>query len=348
MTTANSIGLAAIQTTVDSAQAAMTVQGQAIQAAVAAQGEEISANVASQAVAIAADTSTQLASAAEQIALTRTQLAAVQSSLAAATTSIGSEITAATSNITALQLRSAGKMVGYAQCEVGLCVITMSLPPIACAANVAPSQTGAAASAFQYLVPLVLRLNSTSHTVRAYQPPSAPLPRRAQHRGENGADSSSTIVLTCTFRKTRSDTFWVISHNADTRQTSGSSNWRIEVDGQPCTDRSNNRKGSIDAAFHGVGPNMHRPMYVRGICYRTANQAVIRPGNHAVRWRQIRTSGDSYWGWNSNSRIMVEVRHPLPRAALLLILASQAKFGVPLNTRVFLCSQRLKSCGCHR
>ena len=42
------------------------------------------------------------------------------------------------------------------------------------------------------------------------------------------------------------------------------------------------------------------------------------------------------------------IRHPLPRAALLLILALQAKFGVPLNTRVFLCSQRLQSCGCHR
>ena len=39
---------------------------------------------------------------------------------------------------------------------------------------------------------------------------------------------------------------------------------------------------------------------------------------------------------------------PLPRAALLLILALQAKFGVPLNPRVFLCLQRLKSCGCHR
>ena len=166
--------------------------------------------------------------------------------------------------------------------------------------------------------------------------------------GANGADASSVVVLTCTFRKTRADTYWIISHNADTRQISGSSNWRIEVDGQPCTDRSNNRKGSIDAAFHGAGPNMHRPMYVRGICYCTANQAVIRPGNHAVRWRQTRTSGDSYWGWESNSRIMVEVRHPLPRAALLLSLASQAKFGVPLNTRVFLCSQRLKSCGCHR
>ena len=38
--------------------------------------------------------------------------------------------------------------------------------------------------------------------------------------------------------------------------------------------------------------------------------------------------------------------HPLPWAALLLILALQAKFGVPL--RAFLCSQRLKSCGCHR
>ena len=41
-------------------------------------------------------------------------------------------------------------------------------------------------------------------------------------------------------------------------------------------------------------------------------------------------------------------RHPLPWAALLLTLAFQAKFGVPLKTRAFLCSQRWKSCGCHR
>jgi len=129
-----------------------------------------------------------------------------------------------------------------------------------------------------------------------------------QHRGENGADSASTIVLTCNFVKVRNDTFWVISHSADTRQIHGSSNWQVEVDGQPCRDRNNNVKGSIDAAFQGAGPNMHRPMYERGICYRTTNQAVIRAGTHSVRWRQYRTSGDSYWGWNSNSQIMVEVR----------------------------------------
>lgn len=129
---------------------------------------------------------------------------------------------------------------------------------------------------------------------------------QCEHRGANGADRPSTIVQSCTFRKTRSDTFWVISHYADTRQISGSSNWQIEVDSQPCRDRNNNVKGSIDAAFHGAGPNMHRPMYIRGICYRTVNQAVIPAGNHVVRWRQTRTSGDSYWGWESSSRIMVE------------------------------------------
>ena len=126
--------------------------------------------------------------------------------------------------------------------------------------------------------------------------------------GANGADASSVVVLTCTFRKTRADTYWIISHNADTRQISGHSEWRMEVDGQPCRDRSNNIKGSLDASFHGAGPNMHRPMYIRGICYRTASVARIAAGNHAVRWRQTFTSGDSYWGWNSNARLMVEVR----------------------------------------
>ena len=82
----------------------------------------------------------------------------------------------------------------------------------------------------------------------------------------------------------------------------------MEVDGQPCRDRSNNIKGNLDASFHGAGPNMHRPMYIRGICYRTASVARIAAGNHAVRWRQTYTSGDSYWGWNSNARLMVEVR----------------------------------------
>ena len=180
------------------------------------------------------------------------------------------------------------------------------------------------------------------------QPAGLPNRRRsiaaiAQHRGANGADSGSTIVLNCNFRKTRADTFWVISHNADSRQISGSSNWRIEVDGQPCTDRRNNIKGSIDAAFHGAGPNMHRPMYVRGICYRTANQATIRAGNHAVRWRQTRTSGDSYWGWSSNARIMVEVRtsrrgeggeERVTRPWLTLLLSSVLACALPCSADV--------------
>lgn len=130
--------------------------------------------------------------------------------------------------------------------------------------------------------------------------------QQCEHRGANGANSRSTVVLTCTFRKLRTDTYWVIAHNADTRQINGHSEWRIEVDNQPCRDRGNSNRGSIDASYHGSGENMHRPMYVRGICYRTANQAPIRAGNHAVRWRQTYTSGDSYWGWNSNSRLMVE------------------------------------------
>jgi len=114
----------------------------------------------------------------------------------------------------------------------------------------------------------------------------------------------------------------VIAHNADTRQINGHSEWRIEVDNQPCRDRGNSNRGSIDASYHGTGENMHRPMYVRGICYRTVNQAPIRAGNHAVRWRQTYTSGDSYWGWNSNSRLMVEVRTwrrgPCARLAIAL------------------------------
>ena len=47
------------------------------------------------------------------------------------------------------------------------------------------------------------------------------------------------------------------------------------------------------------------------------------------------------------------VRRALPRptlymASLFLMLASQAKFGVPLNTRVFVNAQRWKSWGYHR
>ena len=61
LATANSVGLASIETTVTAASAAMTLQGQQIQTAVTAQGAQIEANVAAQADEIAADTSTQLA-----------------------------------------------------------------------------------------------------------------------------------------------------------------------------------------------------------------------------------------------------------------------------------------------
>ena len=131
--------------------------------------------------------------------------------------------------------------------------------------------------------------------------------KQCEHRGANGADSSRTVVMTCTFPKTRNDTFWIISHSADTRQINGHSEWQMEVDGAPCRDRRNNRLGSIDTSFHGGGPNMHRPMYVRGICYRTTRSSIIGAGNHQVRWVQTYTSGNSYWGWNSNSQLMVEV-----------------------------------------
>ena len=114
--------------------------------------------------------------------------------------------------------------------------------------------------------------------------------------------------MSCTFRKTRSDSFWVISHNSVMRQGRGYSTWQIEVDGRPCRDRNRSVKGGIDAAMY-TNPDQdgHRPTFVRGVCYRTDRRSSITAGNHVVRWRQTYVRGDTYWGWRSNSRIMVEV-----------------------------------------
>jgi len=73
-----------------------------------------------------------------QVALAIANAATAAQQLSTATaaqvTTVNTALAAATSNITALQLRSSGKMVGHAQCEVSF--ITTSLPPIGCAANV--------------------------------------------------------------------------------------------------------------------------------------------------------------------------------------------------------------------
>jgi len=118
MATANTVALGSIQTTIGSAQAAMTLQGQNIQAAVSQQAQAIEESVASQATAIATDTSTQLAAAAGQLAAVRSTLTAVRSSIATATNSINTEVEAVASNITALRVRGEGKLVSHQQCEV--------------------------------------------------------------------------------------------------------------------------------------------------------------------------------------------------------------------------------------
>jgi hypothetical protein len=130
------------------------------------------------------------------------------------------------------------------------------------------------------------------------------------HRGANNADSPR-VVMRCSFVKKRSDTILVLSHNAVMRQINGYSYWRLEVDNQPCRTATGSDEGDLQISFHGSqSVNLHRPMMLRGTCPRTTSQARINAGTHSLSFKQYQVSSDSYWGWDSSARLMVEEYMP--------------------------------------
>ena len=77
-------------------------------------------------------------------------------------------------------------------------------------------------------------------------------------------------------------------------------------------------------------PWNHFENFDRGLDAAVALTATMIANECSAEWNEFNVSTS-----NPSESGLQLVAHPLPRAALLLILAVQAKFGVPLNTRVF-------------
>jgi len=138
---------------------------------------------------------------------------------------------------------------------------------------------------------------------------------QCEQTGSNGADNSGFVAMTCAYTKKRDDTFMHISVNSNQRQINGNSMWRFQVQSansggwRECRGPQNQGNGNIYTRYHGSrGVDLHRPMYVGGVCYRTDNNQPIKKGRFSARWIQTYVHYDSYWNWESSARMILEER----------------------------------------
>lgn len=188
-------------------------------------------------------------------------------------------------------------------------LVTSNSRAVAAAAAATAATAAAAATAAQDLsTATAAQVNTMNASITAVAARSNIMIgyKECRHSGANNADSVRT-VMSCQYRKQRSDTKLVISHNAVMRHINGNSIWQLLVDNQQCRGPGNQGDGNLQIRMHGSnGANQHFPAYVKGMCHRTTAQARLNAGVHTVSFRQTYVSGDSYWGWDSTSRIMVE------------------------------------------
>jgi len=140
---------------------------------------------------------------------------------------------------------------------------------------------------------------------------------QCEYAGDNGANSNGYVGMTCSYNKKRDDTIMMFSVNSNQRQINGNSKWRIQVQSansgswRTCKGPQNQGNGAIYTRYHGSrSVDLHRPMYVGGACYKTDNNQPIKKGKVSARWMQYYLTGDSYWSWQSSSRMIMEERMP--------------------------------------
>jgi hypothetical protein len=138
---------------------------------------------------------------------------------------------------------------------------------------------------------------------------------QCQQTGSNGANHNNFVAMTCAYTKKRDDSYMHISVNSNQRQINGWSRWRFQVNSansgswRACSGPQNQGAGNIYTRYHGSrSVDLHRPMYVGGICWRTDNNQPIKKGRFQARWWQQDVSSDSYWNWESSARMILEER----------------------------------------
>jgi len=133
--------------------------------------------------------------------------------------------------------------------------------------------------------------------------------------GANGADNNGFVAMECAYNKKKDDTIMMISVNSNQRQINGNSQWRLEVSSansggwKQCRGPSGQANGNIYTRYHGSrSVDLHRPMYLGGACYKTADGQPIKKGTMKMRYMQWYVSADSYWNWESSARMIMEER----------------------------------------
>lgn len=126
----------------------------------------------------------------------------------------------------------------------------------------------------------------------------------------NGADSVPFTYISCTYAKKRTDTILHVGLSTTGRQIYSSSRWRFYVNNLECRGPNNEPQGDIRAAWHGSGYDLHRPFYVGGMCFKTSNNQPIGAGDVNVRYTQYQADGDSFIGWETAGKLMIQEYMP--------------------------------------
>lgn len=122
----------------------------------------------------------------------------------------------------------------------------------------------------------------------------------------SGADVSDRSYMYCDFVKKETDTVVEITFQGSQRQINGNSIWKLRVDGRVCRTKENNAAGDLWWRLHGSqSTDLHRPVHIKGVCARKDTGA-ITPGKHRVTVYQEYVTSDSYYGWETSSRIIVK------------------------------------------
>eukprot|EP00040_Diaphanoeca_grandis_P005485 m.33021 g.33021 ORF g.33021 m.33021 type:complete len:371 (-) comp16743_c0_seq1:36-1148(-) len=128
-----------------------------------------------------------------------------------------------------------------------------------------------------------------------------------QANSGSGADASGRSYHMCDFVKKEDDTYIEITFQGSQRQINGNSIWYIRVDKRQCRTESGSSAGHLWWRLHGSrSVDLHRPVTITGFCHKTDNNQFIKKGTHRATVFQSYVSADSYYGWETSSRMIIK------------------------------------------
>ncbi|XP_028408884.1 collagen triple helix repeat-containing protein 1-like [Dendronephthya gigantea] len=126
-------------------------------------------------------------------------------------------------------------------------------------------------------------------------------------------DRNSGQIMTCDFRKTRSDTALRVTYQGDLRVISGNNvcrRWFLTINGRECQSPA-----TIETQIHPIGVsglNNHRPATVDGFCEGIKQgRIIVGLSVGSCKYGYESQAGDAYTCWGSVCRIIIEEVPPL-------------------------------------